>query len=89
MYAALVTVKLDATRPEDIMKNLHENVVARSKQAPGFVRGTWFGDGERGHGLILFESEKQAQDMASQASMDPASPVQIESTAVYKVNAEA
>ena len=89
MYAALVTVKLDATRPEDIMKNLHESVVPRSKQAPGFVRGTWFGDGKRGHGLILFESEKQAQDMASHASMDPASPVQIESTAVYKVNAEA
>ncbi len=38
MYAALVTVKLDATRPEDVMKNLHESVVPRSKQAPGFVR---------------------------------------------------
>ncbi len=89
MYATLVTVKLDATRSEDIMKNLHDTVVPRSKQAPGFVRGTWFGDGKRGHGLILFESEEQAQDMASHVSMDPGDPVQIESTAVYKVNAEA
>ena len=89
MYAALVTVKLDATRPEDSIKNVHESVVPRAKQAAGFVRGAWFGDGKRGHGVILFESEKQAQDMASHASMDPASPAEIESIAVYEVHAEA
>jgi len=41
MYATLVTVKLDPTRPEDTMKNLHESVVPRSKQAPGLgARGS-------------------------------------------------
>ncbi len=79
------------TRPHQA-RGHHEEPARKRRsafKAGARVRGTWFGDGKRGHGLILFESEKQAQDMASHASMDPASPVQIESTAVYKVNAEA
>ena len=71
------------------MLGLHENVVPMVKQAPGFVRGSWFGDDQTGRGLVLFASEDQARQAASLVSAGPDDPVQIESVTVYKVNAEA
>lgn len=57
--------------------------------APGFVRGTWFGDRETGHGLVLFESEQQAQQMAGMVTAEADDPVEIQDVKVYEVNAEA
>lgn len=88
-HAILVKVKIVAGRYEDAMKGLNEDVVPMIKEAPGFLKGTWFGDDQSGHGLVLFASEDQARQAASMVSAGPDDPVQIESATVYEVNAEA
>lgn len=88
-YAVFVKVKIAAGRHADSLKGLNEDVVPRVKQAPGFIRGTWFGDEQAGHGLMLFDSEEQARQVASMVSAGPDDPVQIESATVYEVHAEA
>ena len=40
---------------------IQEDLLPQVKPAPGFVKAVWFGDGESGHGLIVFETEEQAQ----------------------------
>ncbi len=89
MYAVLVKVRIDPARHDEALSGLHDGVVPRAKSAPGFVRGTWFGDQEVGHGLVLFQSEEQARSVASTAASAPGDPVQVEDVRVYEVNAEA
>ena len=89
MYAVLVKVRIDPARHADALSGLHENVVPRVKNAPGFVRGTWFGDQETGHGLMLFQTEEQARRMATTVVSSPNDPVQIEHVHVSEVSAEA
>lgn len=88
-HAMLVKVTVKPGRSEDALKGLHENVVPMVKEAPGFLKGTWFGDDQSGHGLVLFASEDEARQATSMVSAGPDDPVQIESATVYKVNAEA
>lgn len=89
MHAVLVKVQIKAGRYDEAIKGLHTDVVPRVKQAPGFVRGTWFGDNETGHGLVVFESEQQAQGMAGMVSAEADDPVEIQDVKIYEVNAEA
>ena len=89
MYAVLVKVRIDPTRLEEARKALQEEVVPRAKAVPGFVKGTWFGDSESGHGLVLVDSEEQAQYMAGMVTANPGEPAQIESVKVFQVHAEA
>lgn len=88
-YAMLVKVTIAPGRREESIRGLNEDVVPMVKQAPGFIRGTWFGDEHVGHGLVLFGSEEQARQAAGMVSAGPDDPVQIESATVYEVNAEA
>ncbi|MEJ7721253.1 MAG: hypothetical protein WKF58_12790 [Ilumatobacteraceae bacterium] len=53
------------------------------------MQGTWFGDTDSGHGLMIFESEEQAQQMANTVAAGPDDPVQIEDIKVYEVTAQA
>lgn len=89
MHAVLVKVQIKSGRHDEAMQGLGTDVVPRVKGAPGFVRGTWFGDHETGHGLILFESEQQAQQMAGMVTAEAGDPVEIQDVKVYEVNAEA
>ena len=89
MYAVLVKVRIDRARHDEAMDGLHGGVVPRAKSAPGFVRGTWFGDQETGHAVVQFQSEEQARGMAATVSSGPDDPVQVEEVHVYEVNAEA
>lgn len=88
-YAVSVKVRIAAGRYDDAMKELNDDVVPRVKGTPGFVSGTWFGDKENRHGLVVFESQEQAQQMASTIQARPGSPIEIESTKVYEVHAQA
>lgn len=88
-HAMFVKVKLAPGRREDAVKGLNEHIVPMVKQAPGFIRGTWFGDDQDGHSLVLFDSEEQARQAASMVTSGPDDPVQVESATVYEVNAEA
>ncbi len=89
MYAVLVKVQIDPARHDEAMSGLHDSVVPQVKTAPGFVRGTWFGDQETGHGVMLFQSEEQARQMVAMVTSPPDHPVQIKEVNVYEVSAEA
>jgi hypothetical protein len=89
MYAVLVKVRIKSGRHDEAMRLLQANVVPDVKGAPGLVRGTWFGDTETGHGLMVFQSADQAQQMAGMVSAGDDDPVEIQDVKVYEVNAEA
>ncbi|WP_448614407.1 hypothetical protein [Modestobacter sp. URMC 112] len=90
MHAVFISVRIDPARHEEaINTHLRESVVPNVKGAPGFVRGTWFGDTTTGYGVTLFESEEQAQQMARMVTDSPDDPVQVEDVKVYEVTAEA
>jgi hypothetical protein len=55
------------------------------KSTPGFVRGTWSGDGQRGLSYLLFDSEEAARAVAASASMPPDASAQLRSVDVYEV----
>ena len=88
-HAMLVKIRVKPGRSDDALKGLNEEVVPMVKNAPGFLRGTWFGDDQSGHGLVVFASEAEARQAASMVSAGPDDPVEIESATVYQVNAEA
>ena len=89
MYAVFVTVRIAPGRAQESLDDLATHVVPRAKAAPGFLRGTWFGDHETGHGLILFDSQEHAEQMTTMDDPPPDAPVQIESMKAYEVHAEA
>jgi hypothetical protein len=89
MHAVLVKVQIKSGRYDEAIQSLQTNVLPQVTGAPGFVRGTWFGDHETGHGLVVFESEQQAQAMAGMVSAEADDPVEIQDVKVYEVHAEA
>ena len=89
MHAVLVKVRIKSGRYDEAIQLLQSKVVPDVKQAPGLVRGTWFGDSETGHGLMVFQSEEQAQQLAGMVSTGDDDPVEIQDVKVYEVNAEA
>lgn len=89
MHAVLVTVQIKSGRHSDAMQTLQTSVIPKVKAVPGFVRGTWFGDQETGHGVVLFENEQQAQHMAGMVAAEADEPVKIQDVKVYEVNGEA
>lgn len=89
MHAVLVKVRIDPSRRGEALAGLHEIVVPQAKGTPGFVRGTWIGDGPAGYGVLVFQSEEQAQQMAGAMGSPPDAPAQIEQVEVYEVQAEA
>jgi len=62
-----------------------DQLVAMLKSVPGFVRGTWTTDGERGLSFLLFDSQDSAQGLAANASMPPDASVTLRSVDVYEV----
>ena len=89
MYAVLVAVAIAPGRYEESLRALDEYIIPMCKGAPGYVRGTWFGDHDSGHTLMIFDSEESARLMAGQVRSNPDDPVKITSTQVYQVEREA
>lgn len=89
MHAVLVKVRIKSGRHDEAIQLLRANVVPQVKGAPGFVRGTWVGDSDTGHGLMLFESEEQARQLAGMVSAEDDDPVEIQNVKVYQLHAEA
>jgi hypothetical protein len=58
-----VVVRVNINEPETAERALHEQVVPRVSQAPGFVTGYWTRKDNNGLSMIIFESE----DAANQA----------------------
>ena len=89
MYAVLVKVTIEAGRRDEAMAGLRDRIVPMCKGAPGFVKGTWFGNEQSGNSLLVFESEDAARAMSAQVTSGPDDPVSVEDVQVYEVHAEA
>ena len=91
MYAMLTVVDFTLGRSEaEARKDLQSQLIPQIKQAPGFVKGYWFGDEKEGHGFVVFETKEQAEQ-ANQA-VTPGSEAMgahVVSSVVYPVHAEA
>ena len=65
MHAVVVNVTLNDS--EAANRFLHEQIVPRIAQAPGFVSGVWARSDEgKGGSMIVFESEEAAKAAAEQ-----------------------
>lgn len=60
-------------------------VTSLMKSVPGFVRGTWSGDGTRGLSYLVFDSEEAARAVAGSAGMPPDAAAVLRSVDVYEV----
>jgi heme-degrading monooxygenase HmoA len=88
MHSVVVRVTIKDFDPA--FKALHEEVVPRVSQAPGFVAGYWLQPEEdKGMALIVFESEDAAKNAAEQARANVPPPVTMDSIEVREVVAHA
>ena len=63
MHAAVVHVTIN--NADEAVNYLKSDIVPRVSQAPGFVTGHWYGDGQtKGHATIIWESEDHANGFA-------------------------
>ena len=62
-----------------------DQLVTMLKSVPGFLRGTWTTDGQRGLSFLLFESADTAHGVADNASLPPDASVTFRSVDVYEV----
>ncbi len=88
MHAVVVKAKLSDDDSASL-EELRQQVVPRVSQAPGFVAGYWvrFERENRGTSVIVFDSEENAQNAASQ--FQPPEGVTLESVDVGEVVANA
>ena len=90
-------VLVDRVRIENLDKAreaLHAELIPMTRQAPGFVRGTWSADRDAGVGIgvVVFETREQAeavQAMAQSGDSQLPEGVTIEDSAIYEVQGEA
>ena len=91
MYALFTVVDFTLGRSKgDARKDPQTQLIPAIKQAPGFVKGYWFGDEKEGHGFVVFETKEQAEQ-ANQA-VTPGSKAMgahVVRSEVYPVHAEA
>ena len=90
MHAVVVNVSINDVERGVAM--LHEEVVPRASQAPGFVAGYWLkSDDNRGLSVLVVESEEAARALAQQVESGgpPSDAVTLESVEVREVMAHA
>jgi hypothetical protein len=94
MHAMLVTVDIESERNEESIKVLHEITIPGAKAQPGFQRGIWLrsADGSQGRGIVLFDTEENANASASmlrEQGPPPQAPVKLRTVEVFEVVGEA
>lgn len=89
MHAAVVNVTIN--NPDEAVNYLRSDIVPRVKQAPGFVAGYWYGDGQtKGQATIIFESEENANGFSEMArSQEGPGHATIDSIEIHEVVANA
>ena len=84
MHAVIVSVTINDG--EEATEHLRSVIVPTVKQAPGFVAGYWMrGEGDKGRGTIVFESEDDARAVGDQIQQDPGGAVTLDSVEVGEV----
>jgi hypothetical protein len=63
-----VVVNLTITDPETAERALHEQLVPRVSQAPGFVTGYWTRRDNTALSMFMFETEEAAHRLSEQAA---------------------
>ena len=89
MHAVVVDVTVQDFEPA--LQSLKERVLPMVSGLPGFVSGVWLEpvDG-KGHSVVVFQSEADAQQMVDQLRANPANPdVTLDSVEIREVVASA
>lgn len=89
MYVVFTVVQIDPGRNSAAVQMLRDQLIPQVKQAPGFVRGTWFGNDESGHGLVVFDTQEQAEQATQPINSIVLDGVRVVRSDVYRVDAEA
>jgi hypothetical protein len=87
MHAIVVRVSIDD--PEAATARLREDVVPRVSQAPGFVAGYWTRKEGTGLSMLVFESEEAATNAEQRVRANMPEGVNLESTEIREVVANA
>jgi hypothetical protein len=88
-HAVVLQVKLAGGSPEEAEQMLKEVVVPNAKAQSGFQKGIWMRTPDNsGMGVVLFDTEKNAEAAVSALKPPPGGPELLSST-VYEVGAEA
>lgn len=89
MHAVIVHVKIN--NPDEAVNYLRSDIVPRVSQAPGFVTGHWYGDGQTsGHATVIWESEDHANAFVEMLrSQEGPNHATIEDVEVHEVVANA
>jgi hypothetical protein len=89
MHVAAVSVTIN--NPDEAVNYLRSDIVTRVKQAPGFVAGYWYGDGQtKGNATIVFESEDNANGFAEMLrSQEGPGHATVDSVEIHEVVANA
>jgi hypothetical protein len=84
-----VVVNLTITDPDAAGKALHEQLVPRVSQAPGFVAGYWTVKGSTALSMFMFETEAAANLMSEGAAAGVPTGVTLDAIDVREVVAHA
>jgi hypothetical protein len=87
MHAVVVRVTINEV--EKAEEDLHNRTVPNVSQAPGFVAGYWTRSGNQGLGMVVFESEDVARQMADRVPQMVSEFVTLEDVEVREVVASA
>ena len=68
---------------------LETELIPGVKQAPGFVKGTWFGNETSGHGVVVFQTQDQATQARQPLDSIVREGVKVVASDVYELHAEA
>jgi hypothetical protein len=84
-----VAVRVSSDDFEASIRELHERIVPRASNAPGFVNGYWTRKNDTGLAIILFDSEDAAQGAMEQIRTAPPETAKVEDTEIREVVAQA
>ncbi|MDQ1747152.1 MAG: hypothetical protein QOD07_1415 [Frankiaceae bacterium] len=88
-HAVVLRVKLPGTGDTaEGLQMLNEVVVPQAKSQPGFQRGAWMNNDGNGLGVVIFDTEENAQAAKDVLKPPPGGP-ELVSADVYEVGAEA
>jgi hypothetical protein len=87
MHAVIVNVTIND--PEAAASALHEQLVPRVSQAPGFVAGDWTIKDDTGLTMLIFDTEEAAQAMSEQAKAGVPDAMRLVGVEVRNVEAHA
>jgi len=87
VHAIVVRVNIDD--PEAATARLRADVVPSVSQAPGFVAGYWTRKDSSGLSMLVFESEEAATNAEARVRANVPDGVNVESTEVREVVANA